>query len=318
MIYVELVAGFVFLLLGGETLVRGSVAAARRLGVSPLLIGFTLVGFGTSTPELVTSLEAAFIGSPGIAIGNVVGSNIANILLILGLAAVIVPIACAPEALKRDGTMTLASAVACAVVVLLGAIGRLEGAVFVLVLVAYVTWTYRIERRSHDASAQLHEAEAGLVEPGPRKLWSALVLAAGGIVATIVGAKWLVDSAIGIASDFGVSDTVIGLTIVAVGTSLPELATSVIAAVRRQPELALGNVLGSNVYNVLAILGITALVHPLEVPAIIAERDVWVMLAVTALLLVFATTGRRISRGEGAIFLVLYVAYMGMLFVMGR
>jgi len=317
MMYVELVAGFVLLLVGGEALVRGAVAAARSLGVSPLMIGLTLVGFGTSTPELVTSLEAAFIGSPGIAIGNVVGSNIANILLILGLAAVIAPVACSPSTLRRDGSIVLVAAVACAVVCMVGYIGRLEGVLFVVAICAYVTWTYLQERASRDPSAELHRAETELVEPGPRNLGLALLLAGTGIGATILGAKWLVDGAVVLAGTLGVSDTVIGLTVVAVGTSLPELVTSVVAALRRHSAIALGNVLGSNIYNVFAILGITALVHPLEVPAAILDRDVWVMLAATLLLLGACWTGRRICRIEGGLFLLAYGVYMGVLFAVG-
>jgi len=318
MAYLELLGGFVPLLVDSESLVRGSVAAARRMGISPLVIGITLVGFGTSTPELVTSLEAAFVGSPGIAIGNVVGSNIANILLILGLAAVIAPIACSPQSIRRDGGMVLAAAVACVAVCLMGWIDRVEGVIFVVALVAYVLWTYRQERASHDPSTEMHRAEADLVEPEPRNLTLALLLAFAGISATILGAKWLVDGSITIATELGVSDTVIGLTVVAVGTSLPELVTAVVAAMRRQSAIALGNVLGSNIYNVLAILGVTAPVHPLEVPPAILERDVWVMLAVTVLLLVFATRGRRICRVEGTIFLLSYGAYMAALFALGR
>ncbi|HET6521484.1 MAG TPA: calcium/sodium antiporter [Geminicoccaceae bacterium] len=312
MLYLQLAAGFVLLLLGGETLVRGSVSVARRLGVSPLLIGLTLVGFGTSTPELITSLQAALVGSPGIAVGNVVGSNIANVLLILGVAAVMAPIACNPAAFRRDGTMLALSAVACAVAALGGTLGRVPGALFLALLAGYVVVTYLKERRApDDPSAAMHEHEADLAEPTPRALWLAVVFAVGGIALTILGARLLVAGAIGLATAAGISETVIGLTVVAIGTSLPELVTAVMASLRRQGDIAFGNIVGSNIYNVLGILGVTALVQPLTVPPEILRLDLWVMLAVTALLIAFAITGWRLTRTEGAVLLTGYVAYIG-------
>lgn len=305
--------GLALLFSGGELLVRGSVALAHRLGVSPLLIGLTLVGFGTSTPELVTSIEAAFRGSPGIAIGNVVGSNTANILLILGVAVLISPIACNPRAFRRDATVLLAASFACAGLALLGVIGPFIGALFLAVLIGYVGYTYFHERRNPGASAALHEQEASLAEPGPHGLWLSIGFASGGIASTILGATLLVDGAIDLAVLLGIDDTVVGLTIVAVGTSLPELVASVTASLRRQGDIALGNVVGSNIYNILGILGTTAILHPLSVPPAVREFDVWVMLAATILLVLFATTGRRLSRGEGAVFLAAYLAYVAML-----
>lgn len=314
MTLIELTGGMALLLIGGESLVRGAVGLARRLGVSPLLIGLTLVGFGTSTPELVTSVLAALAGSPGIAVGNVVGSNIANILLILGVAAVVWPIACTPAAFRRDGTAVVAAAVLCVGVALTGSFERLTGLVFVALLVGYVVHTYRSERTAPDAAGALYAHELELAEPGPRHAWMAALFALGGIALTIGGAHLLVGAAIALATAAGISETVIGLTIVAVGTSLPELATSVIAAVRRQSELAVGNILGSNIYNVLGILGVTALIRPLPVPAQILRLDLWVMLAATALLIAFAVTGWRITRREGGAFLALYLGYLVVLY----
>lgn len=311
---IELLAGMALLLIGGEALVRGAVGLAQRLGVSSLLIGLTLVGFGTSTPELVTSVLAALAGSPAIAVGNVVGSNIANILLILGLAAVVWPITCAPAAFRRDGTVVAVVTVLCTGVALTGSFGRVTGVVFLALLAGYVIHTYRSERGAPDAAGEMYAGEAGLAEPGPRHAWTAAVTALGGIALTIGGAHLLVGAAIALATSAGVSETVIGLTLVAVGTSLPELATSVIAALRRQPELAVGNILGSNIYNVLGILGVTALVRPLPVPTEILRLDLWVMLAATALLIAFAVTGWRISRREGSVFLAVYLAYLAVLY----
>lgn len=311
---INIVLGLVLLFAGAELLVGGSVAVARRLGISPLLIGLTLVGFGTSTPELVTSLEAAFRGSPGIAVGNVVGSNIANILLILGVAALITPIATSPRAFRRDAVALLGSAILLAVAVLPGRIGPAVGVVFLSLLLAYIGVAYLGERRGGAARPDdAADPASGTV----RALPVALFLVAAGIAMTIAGAYLLVDGALDLAQTAGISETVVGLTIVAVGTSLPELATSVVAAFRRQGDIAFGNVLGSNIYNIFGILGVTALVHPLAIPSRIVQVDIWIMLAATILLIVFAVTGRRLSRGEGAAFLVIYAAYVAYLAIRG-
>lgn len=314
MMYLLLVIGLVLLVIGGDTLVRGSVAVAKRMGVSPLMIGLTLVGFGTSAPELVTSINAALADVPGLAIGNVVGSNIANILLILGASAVIMPVLCSPKALMRDGAVTMgATVIAVLVFLFLGEVGRIMGAGFVLILLAYLAWTYITEKNNpQEESTKMHEHEVVLAEPvpDPGNLWLSLGLAVGGIIMTVGGAKLLVDNSVLMARELGVSETVIGLTIVAIGTSLPELVTAVMASIRREQDIIVGNILGSNIFNILSILGITALIKPIPVPQEIINLDMWIMLGVTALLGVFAWTGNRISRGEGAIFLILYAAYL--------
>lgn len=313
MTYVLLVAGLALLAIGGEVLVRGATQAARMLGVSPLLIGLTLVGFGTSTPELVTSLTAAFEGSPGIAIGNVVGSNTANILFILGLTALIMPLAVDKDAFKRDGLVLTLATLACLGAILLGFMERWVGIVFILGLIAYIVWAYMGERKSGDAEAQMQEHKVEDTGGLPGGLIGALLFAVGGIAITILGARFLVDSAIDIAKGFGISDTIIGLTVVALGTSLPELITSVIAALRKHSDVALGNIIGSNIYNVLGILGVTALIKPIPVPPEIAALDIWVMVGATALLLLFLRSGWKLVRWEGAVFMGLYAAYIGWL-----
>jgi len=306
MTYLTVLAGLVLLVAGGELLVRGAVATALRFGVSAMVIGLTLVGFGTSTPELVTSLEAAFLGAPGIAVGNVVGSNIANILLILGLAAAITPIGVDRATLRRDGTVVLLAALACLAAVLSGAVGRVAGGILVTLLVAYVYYTYR-----HPPPAAAQPEDPALVPgPAPQRLATGLTLFAVGLALTILGADLLVGGAIELARAWQVSDVVIGVTIVAIGTSLPELVTSITAAIRKQPDIALGNIIGSNIFNVLGILGVTALVHPVEVPAAILALDIWAMLGATVLLLVCAATGARLSRGEGGLFLAAYATYL--------
>ncbi len=310
---IYILGGFVGLMLGGEMLVRGAVTVAERLKVPPLVIGLTLVGFGTSTPELVTSVEAALAGSPGIAVGNIVGSNIANILLILGLAALVSPIVVASAAFKRDGAVVLIATLMCVGAVLMGSMGRLAGGVFFLGLLAYLAYTLITERRNATAAARVYEAEAESLPAPTANLLLAALLFVAGLALTVLGAKFLVEGAISLAAGLGVSETVIGLTIVAVGTSLPELVTSLIAARKGESDVAFGNIVGSNIFNILGILGVTAIVQPLEVPVEIIRLDIWVMAAATLLMLAVAVSGWRISRREGAVMLAGYVAYLGWL-----
>jgi cation:H+ antiporter len=308
-IWVSIILGLVLLVVGGEMLVRGAVASAKALGVSPLLIGLTLVGFGTSTPELVTSVTAALNGSPGIAVGNVVGSNTANILFILGLSAIIYPLAVDPKGFKRDAVMVMVAALACLAVVLYGTMGPVIGALFIASLIAYVIYVYLQEKRTPDEAAVVAEHIAEDAPKGPKNILLSLVMAVVGIGITIFGARFLVDGAIELAKGFGVSDTIIGLTIVAVGTSMPELITSVMAALRKHSDVAYGNIIGSNIYNVLFILGTTSIIKPIEMPQQIAQLDIWVMLAATALLVFFARSGFKLQRWEGFAFLGGYIAY---------
>ena len=303
----EIALGLVLLVAGGDVLVRGSVGLAKRFGLSELLIGLVLVGFGTSTPELMTSVLAALNGSAGIAVGNVAGSNIANILLILGLTAVICPLRVEPAALLRDGPANLLAALAFTGLSITGFIGREAGVALVLALAAYLVLTYRMEKGTHTPSAELHRGEVQLVAPPTWKtsLLLSLVMAFGGLVMILGGAHFLVAGATRLAQAAGISDA----AIVAVGTSLPELVTSVIAALKRQTDIALGNILGSNLFNILGILGVTALVSPLQVPQEIMQLDIWVLLGATAILLAFSMSGWRICRREGAVMLFAYGAY---------
>jgi cation:H+ antiporter len=307
-------AGLVLLALGGELLVRGAVGMAARLGISPLLAGLTIVGLGTSTPELATSVQAALDKAPGIALGNVVGSNIANILLILGLSALAMPIAVNPASFRRDSLALGGSALLASGAVLLGVIGLVAGLVLVAALGFYLWWAYRSESAAHDAEAERHEHEAAErpVPPdtGPVVLGGMIV---AGLAAAIFGAGWLVEGAIVLAGAAGVSQSVIGLTVVALGTSLPELIACLVAVLRKHGDVALGNVVGSNIYNLCGILGLTAVIHPIAVPAEIARIDLWVMLGVTALLLLQLRSGWRLSRLEGAALLALYTGYTALL-----
>ena len=300
-----ILGGLAGLVIGGELLVRGAVRTAGALGVSPLIIGLTLVGFGTSTPELVTSVQAALLGSPGVAVGNIVGSNICNILLILGVAALIRPVDAEPRGLRRDGPALAAATLIGLAAILWGDLGRVVGAGFVAALLGYLLWLYASERRRAGAAN----------EPPPERkgLWSGLPLTLAGLALVVIGADWLVTAAIALAQVWQVSDSLIGLTIVAVGTSLPELTASVAAAARGRGDVALGNIVGSNIFNILGILGVTALVEPLAAPAEIIAFDVWVMVAATAALIWVAATGARVTRGEGALLLGGYGVYLGAL-----
>lgn len=298
-----LLGGLAGLLVGGELLVGGAVALALKARIPPMVIGLTLVGFGTSTPELVTSIQAALAGSPGIAIGNVVGSNICNVLLILGLAALIAPIAIGRDGFRRDMTVLTVATIACTAAVLTGTLGALAGGVLVALLAGYLVWTVVPALGTPSDGTDLPASSTGI----------AALRFIGGLAVTLVAAHFLVRGAISISAALGVSEAVIGVTVVAVGTSLPELVTSVIAARRGQSDIAFGNVVGSNIFNILGILGATALVTPLAVPAEIARFDIWVMVAATLALIVAAFTGWRVTRGEGAAMLAAYTAYLAVL-----
>ena len=308
MVYLWLVLGLALLAFGGDTLVSGAVCLARRLKVSPLLIGLTLVGFGTSTPELVTSLIAAVKGSDGIAIGNVVGSNIANILLVLGAAAVIRPVRVETQAFRRDGVFLGISALALVMAAVIGSIGFVMGVVLTGLLFFYVGYSYVSDKKQ-----QYSEVPDLNREPSGESAVRSLIKTGIGIALTLLGAKLLVDNAIILARSWGISEAVIGLSVVAVGTSLPELAASVMSAVKKQSDVAFGNVVGSNIYNALFILGVTALIVPLSVSDGM-RFDIALMCVVTVLLIVIAGLKGGFTRPVGGVFLALYAAYMWYLF----
>lgn len=309
-----LLLGIALLTCGGEALIRSSLGAARRFGISPLLSGLVIVGFGTSAPELVVSVNAAMDGRPDIAIGNVVGSNIGNILLILGVCALITPLLVKPLALRRDAVTVVAGSLLFPVLVGGSALGRADAAILLIALGAYLVWAYWSER-FHDApSGELHRAEAEELSTVPESVRWTVVGVAVGLLLLIGGSQVLLVGAIGIAAHLGVPEAVIGLTLVAVGTSLPELSISVIAAIRRHADVAVGNILGSNIFNLLGILGVSALLQPLPVPARILQFDQWVMLGTSLLLLLFLYTERRLSRAEGGILLIGYCIYVWLSF----
>lgn len=315
-----IIAGLILLAVGGELIVRGAVGIADRIGISPMLAGLTIVGFGTSTPELATSLQAAFAGAPDIALGNIIGSNIANILLILGISALIFPLAVNRLAYRRDATALMGSALLCAGAVALGTVGPVSGIALLVALVGYIFWAYRSETAAAataggDAEAERHVHEAHDTAPATTNGWLLAAMVIAGLAGAIFGARLLVQGAVILAQAAGMSESVIGLTIVAVGTSLPELVACIVAVLRRHVDVAIGNVVGSNIYNICGILGITAIIHPIEVAAEIARFDIWIMLGVTALLLVQLRSGWKISRAEGALLLAGYIGYTLFLFL---
>jgi cation:H+ antiporter len=323
-----LLGGFLLLTVGGELLVRGSVSFAESLGISPLIIGLTFVGFGTSMPELVTSVQAARIGAPGIAVGNFVGSNIANTLLVLGLAALITPIAMRKSAVKRDGLFVLAISVAFSLIAYFYTLDRIVGISFLTLLGLYLTYAYRQEtaewdtwKKGHTSFYEKAEAYSHLRDgvhdrtsdeavAARAAMAKTLIMAIAGIGILIGGGTILVNGAVGLARQFNISESVIGLTIVAIGTSMPEIVTSLVAALRKHSDVALGNILGSNIYNILAIGGTTALIAPTDVPVRIAHFDNLVMVGAAVLLLTFARTGYRVVRLEGLVLLTFYAAYI--------
>ena len=299
--YLYLVAGLIGLFFGGEALVRGSVGIARRMAIPPLLIGLTVVGFGTSTPELLVSVEAAWRGVPDIAIGNIVGSNIANILLIVGLSALVWPIRVIGATLRRDTAVMMAAALVLVPILAMGQVGRLSGALLVAGLAGYLVWAYL-----KPGVAVIEEEGV----PAPSSIPVSALWVLGGLVALMLGARFLVDGAVAIARGYGISEAFIGLTIVAVGTSLPELATSLIAALRRQSEIAIGNIIGSCIFNVLGILGVTALITPIPVASRFLSFDLPVLIAVSLVLSVLLVTRPVIGRGVGVAMLAGYAAYI--------
>ena len=305
-----LMLGVALLTIGGEALIRGSLAAAMRLGISPLLSGLIIVGFGTSMPELVVSVDAALNQQPDIAIGNVVGSNIGNILLILGICALITPLAVKPLVLRRDAVMVVAACILFLILVGGSALGPADAVIFLMILMAYLIWAYRSERFHAAVSAELHKAEAEELTALPKSVVWTVTTVIMGLLLLIAGSRVLLIGAVGIAEHLGVSEAVIGLTLVAVGTSLPELTISVIAALRGHADVAVGNVLGSNIFNLLGILGVSALLQPLPVHERVLQFDQWVMLGSSLLLLLFLYTGRRLSRLEGGILLAGYGVYV--------
>lgn len=316
-----IVAGLFLLYIGGEGLVRGSVSIARRFGLSELIIGLTLIGFGTSLPELVTSLRALSTDAVGLSVGNVIGSNIANVLLVLGAAAVVAPIITSPKSLARDATCMVLATIALMLVLWLDMFTRTVGIAMFSMLLVYLVGSIILDHRQNGAAGDLHGDEASLVEGGD-PLWLAVALTVVGICGVVLGARFLVDGGTIAARSLGVSETVIGISVLAIGTSLPELVTSLVAARKGKADVALGNVLGSNIFNILSILGLSAIIYPFSVMvevagrsepvSLVAAMDIVVLAASVLLLGFFAFVRKRIGRLEGLVFLIGYGLYVAL------
>lgn len=300
MAYLLIILGFVLLIVGGNFLVDGSVAVARKLHVSSLLIGLILVGFGTSTPELLTSVIAAYKHAEGIAVGNVIGSNIANILLVLGVAAFLRPVPVRKKSFKRDSLFLSLSTVVLVFALMCGRIDFVLGFAMCAALAFYIFYSYKTEKHFPDSD----DGD----ETSKKSLLFAFIKTVLGIGLTLYGAQLLVDNAVALAKAWGVDEKIVGLTVVALGTSLPELMTSIVASLKKESAVAFGNVVGSNIYNALFILGATALFFPVVVPEHVMP-DLLMMVAATMLMLIFGWRG-RLSRGVGAVFISLYIAYI--------
>jgi len=306
--------GLVCLTAGGELLVRGASRLATLAGIAPLVVGLTVVAFGTSAPELAVSLQASFTGKADLAVGNVVGSNIFNVLLILGVSAMISPLVVSSQLVRFDVPLMIGVSVLTLIMGLDGTISRIDGAILFTGLIAYTTWLIRQSRRESAKVKAEYAEEYG--EPMPSSATAGqiilqLVFIVAGLGLLTLGAHWLVDGAVTIARLAGMTELMIGLTIVAAGTSLPEVAASIMATIRGQRDIAVGNVVGSNLFNIMSVLGLSAVVSPhgVGISPEALQFDVPVMIAVAFACLPIFFTGHRIDRWEGALFLGYYVAY---------
>ena len=305
------IAGLISLVVGAELLVRGASRLALSLGISPLVVGLTIVAFGTSAPEIAVSVNAALEGRTDIAIGNVVGSNIFNVLFILGLSALITPLVVNAQIIRQEVPIMLGASLLLLAFGLDGRIGRVDAIILFALLVVYTVFLVIQSRRETRATKDEYQAELD-----SKSQWDAhwavqLALIGVGLVFLVLGSNWLVEAATSFAKAMGVSDLVIALTIVAAGTSMPEVATSIMAAVRKQRDIAVGNVIGSNTFNILGCLGLSGMVAPdgLGMAPALMAFDIWVMLAVALACIPVFITGREIARWEGAVFLGYYAAY---------
>lgn len=308
----QFLLGLVLLVGGAEALVRGAARLATAAGISPLVVGLTVVAFGTSSPELAVTVKSAFAGQPDIGLGNLVGSNICNVLLVLGVSAAILPLVVHAQLIRLDMWIMTGAAVLTLLLALDGRVGRVDGFVLTACGVTYTAWSVLLSRRENKQVAALYEREYAPPRKTPPMLWLVNGLwVAGGLALLVAGADQLVESAVTLARAFGLTELVIGLTVVAIGTSMPEVATSVVASIRGQRDIAVGNVVGSCVFNLLAVLGIGAAVAPegIAVSPAALRFDLPVMVASSVLCLPVFYTGARIARSEGILLVGYFIAY---------
>lgn len=306
----RLFGGFVYLILGGDLLVRGALALSRRTSVSPIVIGLTVVALGTSAPELVLSVYATATGFTGVALGNVVGSNIANVLLVLGVPAIISPIMADSKELRNQTAMMVAISVVFLLMIIGGELSRLEGALLVCGLGGMLVFVRRRGLKLPGIDAPDEAIQLERVLGIPSQVRSAIIFLVLGILLLPLGANLTVEGAVAIAKRLDISDVVIGSTIIAIGTSLPELTTTVIAAFHKSSDIAIGNVIGSNVFNILLVAGVSAVVAPLPAPAEFLGFDIWAMLGAALLMLTFMLLRRPIGRTAGLVFVITYIGYL--------
>jgi cation:H+ antiporter len=310
-------SGIALLFAGGELAVRGSVSLARRLSLPPLLIGIVIVGFMTSMPELLVSLRAVLAGNTGVAVGNVVGSDIVNLLLVLSVAAMISPIVAKRVSARRDALVMIAALVAITAFAGFGMLERWQGLLLIAALALYVVWSYRADSHGATREGALHIADAADAEclPPSEPVWSIVLLLIGGLALLALGATWVVTAATAAARSFGFSQDVIGLTVVSLGTSLPELAAAVASARHGHSELVIGNVIGSNIFNALGILGLCAFVRPLPVEHALLVFDIPVLVALSLALLPVFVGRSGLRRWAGWLMLAVYVGYFALRFL---
>lgn len=316
MMYLNLVGGLILLLVAGDLLVRGAIALATRLGIPPLVIGLTIVSFGTSAPELIISLDAAFQDAAGISIGNVVGSNITNVLLVLGMPALIRVTQCSETGTRSSTMFMMAVSIIFTALCWQGILDLTAGIILISLLVFFLFWTVWQSRRqkASDQKSECNLADEDMMDEAPENLGIAILFTVIGLIGLPLGGHLTIEGATDIARDWGVSEAAIGLTVVALGTSLPELVTTMVAAIRNQAAVAIGNVVGSNIFNILAIMGITATVIPIPVPREVIEFDLWVMIASSALMLPIALFGMRLTKLRGLAMLAAYGLYIFLVF----
>ncbi|MCK5103458.1 MAG: calcium/sodium antiporter [Cyclobacteriaceae bacterium] len=306
---VLLIIGLIVLIVGGDYLVRGSSSIALRLRLSPLVVGLTIVAFGTSAPELLISIQSALKGSPDIVMGNVVGSNITNLALVLGLTAVVNPVKVQLNSIRVDWPMTMGSSILLYLVIIKGYIMSYEGILFVLIIVTYLFLIIRQSRKDVIATKRTLDKEE-IPDAPPKQIWKDLVFIVIGCVGLYFGSEWFVNSAKDLALSFGIEERVIGLTIVAIGTSLPELVTAIVASYKGHTELALGNLMGSNIFNILSILGITSIIREIHVHIDIINKDIIWMMLITLMTLPLMIMRREVGRVDGFILLIVYAVYI--------
>ena len=306
---VLVLAGVALLYIGGEALVRGATSVGRRLGLSPMVIGLTIVSMGTSSPELAATLAGVLQGAPAVAFGNVVGSNISNLALVLGVTALIWPLQVAARFIKRDAPLMILTSGLVYLLVRNGVIGRIEGLCLLAVMAMYLRSLFRRDSEASEIEAEFQEAFERPTLP-PWVGFTAIVL---GVALLVFGARILIQGAVALATTLGISERVIGLTLVALGTSLPELASSIVAAIHKEGDVVIGNLIGSNLFNVLLILGLTATVTPIPVDTQSVWLDLHVMMGISILSWFLLRSHSRVGRSEGMILILIYVAYVGYL-----